>query len=79
MHTAQIHPSGKFLAIGEKAVDNPNVYVLHYPSLDIHRVLRDGTLRSYASLCFNKSGDRLATGRQRRGYGDDFEQRSLIC
>ena len=46
--------------MGEKAVDNPNVYILHHPTMRIHRVLKSGTLRSYASLSFNSRGDKLA-------------------
>jgi WD40 repeat protein len=49
------------LAIGEKGVMDPLVYVLDVPALTIHRVIRNGALKSVAALSFNSTGDRLAS------------------
>jgi len=46
--------------VGEKGND-PNIYIYSYPELEIVKVLRKGTERSYASLSFGAKGDMLAS------------------
>ena len=55
-----VHPSGQFFAVGEKG-QGPNIYIYKYPALEVFKVLRQGTERSYADLCFSPSGDKLAS------------------
>lgn len=55
-----VHPSGKFIAIAE-VHESPVIYILNYPELKIHRILRNGTTRAYSNLCFNKTGDKIAS------------------
>ena len=57
----QVHPSGKWLAYGERDVDQAMIVVLEYPSLRIHRVLKGGAARGYSCLAFDAQGDRLAS------------------
>ena len=39
----------------------PNIYIYEFPSLNIYRVLRDGTEAGYADLDFNTSGTKMAS------------------
>ncbi|KAI8801415.1 quinon protein alcohol dehydrogenase-like superfamily [Cladochytrium replicatum] len=60
-----VHPSKRYIAVAEgcsaaMAVP-PNIYVLAYPELEVARLLRNGTSRSYADLCFDGVGDTLAS------------------
>lgn len=56
----QIHPSRKYFAVAEKGV-KPNINIFEYPSLKLHRILRDGTEEAYAHLDFSPKGDKLAS------------------
>ena len=64
---AQLHPSKQYIAIGEKG-ECPNIYIYSYPSMEISRVLRKGTERSFMALGFSHSGSRLASV----GYEPDY-------
>lgn len=55
-----VHPTRTKFAVGGKGYQ-PNVYIYEYPSLQICKVLRAGTERSYASLSFTEEGDKIAT------------------
>lgn len=55
-----VHPSRKYFAVGECG-DNPNIYIYEYPSMQLYRILRKGTEKSYASITFNSKGDQLAS------------------
>jgi WD40 repeat protein len=56
-----IHPSKNYLAFGEKYIENPNIYVLKYPSMEIFKLLQNGSQKSYYSLVFNADGTKLAS------------------
>ena len=56
-----IHPSHKYFAVAEKADEKPNVYIYHFPSLKVHKVLRNGTEKAFSAACFSASGDKFAT------------------
>jgi len=62
-----VHPSKKWFAVGEKGTF-PNIYIYEYPSLKLYRILRKGTERSYANICFSTSGEKLASV----GLGPDY-------
>ncbi|CAM9470484.1 unnamed protein product [Choristocarpus tenellus] len=55
-----IHPSQKFIAVGEKGAA-PNIYIYDYPSFRIMKVLRKGTELGYRALDFNGNGEKLAS------------------
>lgn len=57
-----VHPSRRYFVVGEKG-KNPNVYVYEYPSLNLYKILRNGTEQGYSALRFNKKGTKLATVR----------------
>ena len=56
----QIHPSRRYFAVAEKGV-KPNINIFEYPSLKLHRVLREGTEEAYANLDFSPDGTQLAS------------------
>ena len=58
--SGQVHPSRKYFAVAEKGV-KPNINIFEYPSLKLHRILRDGTEEAYAHLDFSPKGDTLAS------------------
>jgi hypothetical protein len=77
-----VNPSRTLLAVAEKCpTAAPNVYLYSYPGLEIVKVLRQGTERSYAALAFNDAGDMLATV---GGYPDylitlwDWQQEAIL-
>jgi hypothetical protein len=37
-----IHPSGKYIAVGEIHRESPNIYIYEYPSFSPYRILRNG-------------------------------------
>ena len=55
-----VHPSRKLFAVGGKGYQ-PNIYIYSYPEKEILRVLKGGAEKGYASLSFNKNGDKLAS------------------
>lgn len=55
-----IHPLRTFIAIAEIHPD-PLIYILEYPSLKVHRILRNGAVAGYSNICFNSKGDKLAS------------------
>mgnify|MGYP001188008898 CR=1 FL=1 len=55
-----MHPSGDYFAVGE-ICQRPNVFIYEYPSLQLSKVLRNGTEAEYATLKFSPDGDHLAT------------------
>lgn len=46
--------------MAEKGI-KPNVNIFEYPSLKLHRILRDGTEEAYSHLDFSPKGDKLAS------------------
>lgn len=56
----QVHPSRKYFAVAEKGV-KPDINIFEYPSLKLHRVLREGTEEAYANLDFSPNGTQLAS------------------
>ncbi|KAJ3128012.1 Cilia- and flagella-associated protein 44 [Nowakowskiella sp. JEL0407] len=56
-----VHPSRKYIAIAETYQSSPNIYIIEYPSFRLFRILRDGTTRLYSDICFNPSGDKIAS------------------
>ena len=50
----------KLIAVCEKGVF-PNVFIYEYPSLNLKRVLRNGTERAYSAVNFSGDGEKLAT------------------
>ena len=56
----RVHPSRKFLAVGEKG-PQPNIMVYEYPSLKLHRILKKGTEMGYSCLAFSADGNKLAS------------------
>ncbi|XP_068733143.1 cilia- and flagella-associated protein 44-like isoform X1 [Montipora capricornis] len=55
-----VHPSRKYFAVAEKGI-KPNVNIFEFPSLKLHRILREGTEEAYANLDFSPKGDKLAS------------------
>ncbi|CAL8109223.1 unnamed protein product [Orchesella dallaii] len=55
-----IHPSKKYLAVGEKGA-NPVIVVYTWPSVSVYRILRRGTLKGYSFLNFSSEGDILCS------------------
>ncbi|EGD81535.1 hypothetical protein PTSG_02254 [Salpingoeca rosetta] len=55
-----VHPSRKFFAVADKG-DNPAITVFSYPDKRRYRVLRGGALTGFAHLCFDNTGDKLAS------------------
>jgi len=51
-----IHPTYNFIAIGEKGESYPNIYIYDYPELDLYRILRKGTEKSYSHIIFSMDG-----------------------
>eukprot|EP01138_Halocafeteria_seosinensis_P002674 gb/GECG01002734.1/.p1 GENE.gb/GECG01002734.1/~~gb/GECG01002734.1/.p1 ORF type:complete len:2084 (+),score=391.13 gb/GECG01002734.1/:1-6252(+) len=47
-----------WIAIGEKG-RSPNIYIYHYPTLKLVRVLRRGTEQAFSDVNFNRDGSRL--------------------
>jgi WD40 repeat protein len=62
-----VHPSGDFIALAE-VHESPMIYILSYPGLKIHRILRNGTTKAYSNLCFNKKGDKIASVGSNPGF-----------
>lgn len=60
MGAIALDPTKKYLAVGECGV-SPNIALYSLPDLLLYRILRQGTTRSYASLCFNTEGTKLAS------------------
>jgi len=56
----KVHPSRKYFAVSEKGI-KPNIIIYQYPSLKIHRILREGTEQAYSNLDFSPSGEKLAS------------------
>ncbi|KAJ3023852.1 Cilia- and flagella-associated protein 44 [Thoreauomyces humboldtii] len=56
-----VHPSRKYIAVGESCDNSPNIYIFEYPSLRLYRVLREGAEKGFSNLSFNASGDKLAS------------------
>ncbi|KAJ3126719.1 Cilia- and flagella-associated protein 44 [Nowakowskiella sp. JEL0407] len=56
-----IHPSRKYIAIAETYQSSPNIYIIEYPSFRLFRIPLDGTTRLYSDICFNPSGDKIAS------------------
>jgi WD40 repeat protein len=65
-----VHPSKNYFAVAEKG-NWPNIFIYHYPTLKLYRVISKGTERSYSCLSFSGSGDMLASV----GSDPDF----LLC
>lgn len=63
----RVHPSKKYIAVGEKG-RFPSIYIYSYPSMEVYKKLERGTERSYMCLNFSKSGDKLASV----GYEPDY-------
>ena len=55
-----VHPSGDYFAVGERGT-NPNVYIYEYPSMNMYRVLSNGTERGFSDLRFDTDGGMIAT------------------
>ncbi|CAF0711556.1 unnamed protein product [Brachionus calyciflorus] len=55
-----VHPSRKYFAVGEKG-NVPNINIFEYPSLKLHRILRQGTIKGYAYLDYDPAGNLLAS------------------
>ena len=56
-----VHPSGKYIAVGEVCRTQPNIYLYEYPSMDLYKILKGGASRGYADLTFNTSGTKIAS------------------
>jgi WD40 repeat protein len=60
-----LHPDRSFFLVAEKSkVRQPNVYVycrLATGTIELHRVLRNGTERAYSAASFNQDGSMIAT------------------
>ncbi|TPX37653.1 hypothetical protein SmJEL517_g00774 [Synchytrium microbalum] len=56
-----LHPSRKLIAVAEIHEPTPRIYLLEYPSLDVRRVLTGGAVRGYSAICFDSTGERLAS------------------
>lgn len=55
-----VHPSLHHFAVAERGVD-PKIYIYEYPSLDIVRILRNGTEMAYSDVEFSGTGNKLAS------------------
>ncbi len=61
-NSRKVHPGRGYIAVAEICnTDPPFIYILEYPSLRIYRLLRDGAIKGYSSICFNSNGDKLAS------------------
>lgn len=47
-----VHPSKNYFAVAEKG-KSPNIYIYKYPSLELYRILRKGTERSFSCASFS--------------------------
>ncbi|KAJ3195546.1 Cilia- and flagella-associated protein 44 [Irineochytrium annulatum] len=56
-----VHPTRNYIAVAEVYFTSPVIYIFEYPSMRLFRLLRDGTTRGYTEICFNTSGDKLAS------------------
>ena len=56
----EVQVERKLIAICEKG-NMPNVFIYEYPSLNLKRVLRNGTERAYSAVNFSGDGEKLAT------------------
>ncbi len=56
----KVHHSRKFFAVAEKGI-SPNIYIFEYPSLNLYRILRKGTEKSYSNITFSMNGLYLAS------------------
>ncbi|KAI8820502.1 uncharacterized protein EV422DRAFT_496817 [Fimicolochytrium jonesii] len=56
-----VHPSRRFIAVGEIAESSPNIYIFEYPTMKLYRVLREGAEKGITNLSFNTAGDKLAS------------------
>jgi len=50
-----------FFAIAEKVENDPFIYIYEYPSCQLYRILRNGSVKGYNAICFNNEGTRLAS------------------
>eukprot|EP01035_Chromulina_nebulosa_P017859 gene17859-23472_t len=55
-----IHPSKKIFAVGGLGY-HPRIFIYEYPSMNIIKVLKDGTEKGYANMSFNRTGLQLAS------------------
>lgn len=55
-----VHPSRTFLAVADQG-NEPTITVFGYPSKQRYRILRGGAVYRYANMCFDKSGNMLAS------------------
>ena len=56
-----MHPSHEYFAVGEKG-NNPVIAIYSYPSLKLHRILREGTEQQYSHMDFSpREGNLLAS------------------
>jgi WD40 repeat protein len=56
-----VHPSKKFIAVGELCEEDPNIYVYSYPAMNLTKILRGGAIKGYADLSFNQAGTKIAS------------------
>ncbi|KAH6585557.1 hypothetical protein BASA50_001166 [Batrachochytrium salamandrivorans] len=56
-----VHPMKTYFAVAEVFESQPHIYVFEYPSLKLYRILRGGAERGYSDICFNSSGDKIAS------------------
>ncbi|KAJ3102122.1 Cilia- and flagella-associated protein 44 [Phlyctochytrium planicorne] len=56
-----IHPSRKYIALGEVYHTAPCIFLFEYPSMKLFRVLKGGAVRGFSDLAFNSTGDKLAS------------------
>ncbi|KAJ3110143.1 Cilia- and flagella-associated protein 44 [Phlyctochytrium bullatum] len=56
-----IHPSKKYIAVGEVFPNSPLIYIFEYPGMKLFKVLKGGAVRGFADLAFNSNGDKLAS------------------
>ncbi|KAF8567675.1 Cilia- and flagella-associated protein 44 [Paragonimus westermani] len=55
-----VHPKKTEIAIAEKDV-NPLVCIYRYPSMELYRILSEGTQKEYAACQFSPDGEMIAT------------------
>ena len=55
-----VHPSKKWFAVAEKGAQ-PLIYIYHYPSLRLYRILKGGTEMMYVHCEFSNGGDKLVS------------------
>ena len=55
-----VHPKGSLFAVGEKS-SNPTINIFTTADYRLYRILRNGTTRAFSDLCFNDTGELLAT------------------